>query len=86
MKREFLMPKLGLTMTEGVLAEWSLPAGALFTKGQTVYVVETDKTANDVVSEDDGILLEIVHMDLLALIALLIKNQIIQLELTYLIW
>jgi len=61
MKREFLMPKLGLTMTEGVLAEWSLPAGALFTKGQTVYVVETDKTANDVVSEDDGILLEIVH-------------------------
>ena len=61
MKREFLMPKLGLTMTEGVVAEWSLPAGARFTKGQIVYVVETDKTANDVASEDDGLLLEIVH-------------------------
>jgi pyruvate dehydrogenase E2 component (dihydrolipoamide acetyltransferase) len=61
MKREFLMPKLGLTMTEGVVAEWSLPAGARFTKGQTVYVVETDKTANDVASEDDGVLLDIVH-------------------------
>jgi pyruvate dehydrogenase E2 component (dihydrolipoamide acetyltransferase) len=61
MKREFLMPKLGLTMTEGVVAEWFFAAGSSFNKGQTVYVIETDKTANDVASADDGLLLEIVH-------------------------
>ena len=55
------MPKLGLTMTEGLVAEWSVLVGASFTKGQTVYVVETDKAANEVASDAAGVLLEIVH-------------------------
>ncbi|WP_257625023.1 dihydrolipoamide acetyltransferase family protein [Variovorax boronicumulans] len=55
------MPKLGLTMTEGLVAEWSLQPGQPFTREQTVYVVETDKAANEIGAEGDGTLLEIVH-------------------------
>lgn len=55
------MPKLGLTMTEGVVAEWLLPPGGRFEKGQAVFVVETDKAANEIAAEHDGVLLEILH-------------------------
>lgn len=61
MKQNFLMPKLGLTMTEGLVAEWSMSPGERFRRDQTVYVIETDKAANEVAAEADGILLEIRH-------------------------
>ena len=59
MKRELLMPKLGLTMTEGAIADWMVGASQPFKAGQGLYVVETDKVANEIVAEGDGMLLEI---------------------------
>ncbi|MGH8856568.1 MAG: dihydrolipoamide acetyltransferase family protein [Polaromonas sp.] len=59
MRRELLMPKLGLTMTEGALAEWMLAAGATFKTGDGLFVVETDKVASEVPADHDGVLLEI---------------------------
>jgi len=59
-RREVLMPKLGLTMTEGALAEWMLAPGAAFKAGDGLFVVETDKVANEVPADHDGTLLEIV--------------------------
>ncbi len=50
------MPKLGLTMTEGTLVEWTLAPGARFTAGDCVFVVENDKAATEIAAESDGVM------------------------------
>lgn len=59
MRRELLIPKLGLTMTEGVLVEWMVKPGEAFKLDQGLFVVESEKAANEVGAEADGTLLEI---------------------------
>ena len=54
-----LMPKLGLTMTEGVLASWAVQVGAKVRVGDVLFVVETDKIATDVEARGDGEILSI---------------------------
>ncbi len=56
---DLLMPKLGLTMTEGMLIEWSVASGAEVKAGDPLFVVETDKVANEIVAQADGTLAEI---------------------------
>jgi pyruvate dehydrogenase E2 component (dihydrolipoamide acetyltransferase) len=58
-RSELLMPKLGLTMTEGALVEWMLAPGAAFKTGDGIFVVETDKVASEVPADHDGVLLEV---------------------------
>lgn len=58
MVRELVMPKLGLTMTEGVLAEWRVSPGQPFRSGDVLLVVETDKIATEVEADSDGVLIE----------------------------
>lgn len=53
---DLLMPKLGLTMTEGVLLEWKVRPGGAVARGQLLYVIETDKIATEVEAETDGVL------------------------------
>ncbi|MFJ0476376.1 lipoyl domain-containing protein, partial [Bordetella bronchiseptica] len=48
---DLLMPKLGLTMTEGMLIEWSVTSGAEVKAGDSLFVVETDKVANEIVAQ-----------------------------------
>jgi len=48
------MPKLGLTMTEGVLASWAVAIGDAVKTGDVLFTVETDKIATDVEAQDDG--------------------------------
>jgi pyruvate dehydrogenase E2 component (dihydrolipoamide acetyltransferase) len=57
--RQLVMPKLGLTMTEGAVSEWSIQPGTRFTAGQVVFVVESDKAAVEFDAPADGILHEI---------------------------
>ena len=57
--RRPVLPKLGLTMTEGAVAEWSIQPGMHFTAGQTVFVVQSDKAAVEFEAPADGILHEI---------------------------
>ncbi len=57
--RQLVMPKLGLTMTEGTVAEWPLAEGARFGRGDIYVVVETDKVANEVEAPEAGRLLRI---------------------------
>ncbi len=45
---DLLMPKLGLTMTEGTIAHWAVQPGVRFGAGDVIVVVETDKIANEV--------------------------------------
>lgn len=56
---DLLMPKLGLTMTEGMLAEWCVAAGASVKAGDPLFVVETEKVASEIPAHADGILAEI---------------------------
>lgn len=56
---DLLMPKLGLTMTEGMLIEWSVAAGDEVKAGDPLFVVETDKVANEISAEADGLIGEI---------------------------
>ncbi|WP_431857619.1 dihydrolipoamide acetyltransferase family protein [Azospirillum sp.] len=58
MVHDLVMPKLGLTMTEGVLAEWRVQPGERFRSGDVILVVETDKIASEVEAESDGVLVE----------------------------
>jgi pyruvate dehydrogenase E2 component (dihydrolipoamide acetyltransferase) len=58
MSAQLLMPKLGLTMSEGLLLEWKVAPGEAFSKGQLLFVVETDKAATDIEAEADGVFAE----------------------------
>ena len=59
MATELLMPKLGLTMTEGTIEEWKKKEGDPVQKGEIIFSVATDKLTNDVEADCDGILLKI---------------------------
>lgn len=58
-RTDLVMPKLGLTMTEGKVASWNVQPGASFAAGDIVVVVETDKIAFDVEAPGAGALAEI---------------------------
>jgi pyruvate dehydrogenase E2 component (dihydrolipoamide acetyltransferase) len=53
---EILMPKLGLTMTEGFIVEWRKKEGDPVRKGDILFVLETEKVAYEVESPEDGFL------------------------------
>lgn len=59
MAQEVLLPKLGLTMTEGTIDEWKFKEGDFVKKGDILYSVSTDKLTNDVEAETEGVLLKI---------------------------
>ncbi len=57
--QQLLMPKLGLTMTEGTVVEWPIAVGAAFARGAVCVVVETDKVANEIEAPEAGRLLKV---------------------------
>ena len=59
MATKVLMPKLGLTMTEGTIEEWKFKEGDAVKAGDVLFSVATDKLTNDIESDTDGILLKI---------------------------
>ena len=48
MASQVLLPKIGFSMNEGVLAEWLLEDGAIVSEGQPLYALESDKSTNEV--------------------------------------
>jgi pyruvate dehydrogenase E2 component (dihydrolipoamide acetyltransferase) len=51
---EFQMPKLGLTMEEGLILDWLVPDGAEVTEGMPVLMVQTDKVDTEVEAPGAG--------------------------------
>ncbi len=54
MPREIYLVKVGMSMTEGMVAEWFIPDGGTVKKGELVYALETEKVNLDVDAEYDG--------------------------------
>ena len=53
---DIVMPKLGLTMTEGMLVEWKKKEGDPVKKGEILFVLETEKVTFEVESPEEGLL------------------------------
>lgn len=54
MTTQVLLPKLGFSMNEAVLAEWLIADGANVEQGQTLYSIESDKSVQEVESPATG--------------------------------
>jgi pyruvate dehydrogenase E2 component (dihydrolipoamide acetyltransferase) len=59
MTYDVLMPKLGLTMTEGTMSEWQVKQGDVVSVGDILCMFETDKTIFEIEAEHAGTVLEI---------------------------
>nr|AAA21747.1 dihydrolipoamide acetyltransferase [Clostridium magnum DSM 2767] len=55
MAKIVVMPKLGLTMTEGTLVTWKKAEGDQVKVGEIFFEVSTDKLTNEVEASDEGI-------------------------------
>lgn len=53
---EIVMPKVGLTMTEGTLAQWHKREGERVNKGEALFTFETEKSSLEYESPDAGVL------------------------------
>jgi pyruvate/2-oxoglutarate dehydrogenase complex dihydrolipoamide acyltransferase (E2) component len=56
MATEILLPKLGFSMNEGMLAEWLVPDGGQAVEGEPLYALESDKSTQEVDAPATGTL------------------------------
>jgi pyruvate/2-oxoglutarate dehydrogenase complex dihydrolipoamide acyltransferase (E2) component len=54
MATQILLPKVGFSMNEGTLAEWLATDGATVTEGQPLYLLESDKSAQEIEAPASG--------------------------------
>jgi pyruvate/2-oxoglutarate dehydrogenase complex dihydrolipoamide acyltransferase (E2) component len=54
MSVEILLPKLGFSMSEGVIAEWLVPDGAPVQEGAPLYSIESDKSVQEIEAPASG--------------------------------
>ncbi|WP_033925867.1 biotin/lipoyl-containing protein [Sphingomonas sp. 35-24ZXX] len=53
---EVLLPKLGFSMNEGQIAEWLFGDGEEVSEGEALFLLEADKSTNEVEAPASGIL------------------------------
>jgi pyruvate/2-oxoglutarate dehydrogenase complex dihydrolipoamide acyltransferase (E2) component len=51
---EVILPKLGFSMTDGVLAEWLVEEGGQAVEGKPLYSLESEKSVQEVESPATG--------------------------------
>ncbi len=56
MATEILLPKIGFSMTEGQVAEWMFADGDEVTEGDVLFLLEADKSTNEVEAPASGVL------------------------------
>jgi len=55
MSKTMTLPKIGVNMTEVIVAEWLVKPGDLVKVGDAVFIGETDKAAQDILATESGI-------------------------------
>ena len=50
------VPKIGFSMTEGVLTEWLVEDGATVEEGQAIYALESEKSVSEVEAPASGVI------------------------------
>jgi pyruvate/2-oxoglutarate dehydrogenase complex dihydrolipoamide acyltransferase (E2) component len=53
---EVMLPKLGFSMNEGQIAEWLVENGAHVSEGDPLFLLEADKSTNEVEAPASGTL------------------------------
>ena len=61
MLKEIRMPKLGMTMKEGLITKWEKKEGDFAEAGDILFSVTTDKVNMDVEMPENGYLIKIIH-------------------------
>lgn len=56
MATDILLPKIGFSMTEGILAEWLATDGAEIKEGDPLFSLESEKSTNEIESPATGTL------------------------------
>ncbi len=63
MKKEIIMPKIGLDMEEGTINKWLKQVGDHMDAGESILEIETDKAVTEVEAAVSGTLVEIVAQE-----------------------
>ena len=61
MATKIVMPKLGLTMTEGQIDQWLVKKGDTVSSGESIVEISSEKLTGTVEAPSSGIILDIVH-------------------------
>ena len=56
---DIVLPKWGMTMQDGVIAEWLVSVGDTVTEGQPIAVIETEKVDTELESPGVGTITEL---------------------------
>ncbi len=56
MATEIILPKIGFSVNEGQIAEWRVNDGDEVSEGQPIYLLEADKSTNEVEAPASGVL------------------------------
>jgi pyruvate/2-oxoglutarate dehydrogenase complex dihydrolipoamide acyltransferase (E2) component len=56
MATEILLPKIGFSMTEAQISEWMFADGEAVSEGEALFLLEADKSANEVEAPASGTL------------------------------
>jgi pyruvate/2-oxoglutarate dehydrogenase complex dihydrolipoamide acyltransferase (E2) component len=56
MPTDVLLPKIGFSMNEGEVKEWLAEDGATVSEGQPLFLLEAEKSANEVEAPASGVL------------------------------
>lgn len=56
MPTQVILPKLGFSMNEAVIAEWLVADGAEVKEGEPLYAIESDKSTQEIEAPASGIL------------------------------
>lgn len=63
MLKEVVMPKLGITMSEGIISKWKIKEGDSVEKGMPIMEVESDKSLIEIESQYTGVLERIIRKE-----------------------
>ena len=56
MATQVLLPKLGFSMEEGIVAEWHVADGATVSEGEPLYSLESEKSVQEIPAPASGLL------------------------------